>query len=121
MVMNLFVVERPQEKAGYLAAYMDIPGTETLTGAAADRAMEQGAAAFLQATNSAMTAQQTLTLNGFPGYEMRIKNQSGAGTGRLRMFMVNRRLYMLMAITTQEKALSKSIDGFMRSFKLTWN
>ncbi|MEB3293007.1 MAG: hypothetical protein VKJ24_07590 [Synechococcales bacterium] len=112
---------RAQEKVLYAVFYGDLAGNQTPTGEMADRIMEEIAKDILSTMNAEITAQQTLALNGFPGYEMRIKSRAGEGTGRVRTFIVNRRLYVLMALTTQEKALSKSIDGFMRSFKLTWN
>jgi hypothetical protein len=41
--------------------------------------------------------------------------------GRGRLYLINKRMYVVMAITNKERYLTKSIEGFLNSFQLLNN
>lgn len=63
-----------------------------------------------------IVAEQSFTLNGYPGKEFVF--ETATGSGKLRAFVVNNRTYTLAAIG-QGNFDEKLVDGFLRSFKLT--
>lgn len=64
-----------------------------------------------------LTSQQTFRLNGFPGREIKCQGEEIA-LAKIRAFLVGERLYILIAATNHEPGAAKSIDGFMKSFKI---
>lgn len=64
-----------------------------------------------------LISEQSIRLGSFPGREISCRLPGGV-IFRRRLYLVNRRVYILSVRTTQERFLSKTIEGFMNSFKL---
>jgi len=64
-----------------------------------------------------LISEQSIRLGSYPGREISLRLPSGPLVRR-RLYLVNRRAYILSVRTTQERFLSKTIEGFMNSFKL---
>lgn len=65
-----------------------------------------------------LISQTDLKLNNFPGREIKINYNDGAAVIKMRLFLVQNKMYILQTITLTEKDSNKSIDKFMNSFKL---
>jgi hypothetical protein len=66
---------------------------------------------------SKIVAKQSFTLSGNPGRELTLSDPEGFG--KTRIFLVQNRLYMLIAGGESGQANKQNIDNFLRSFKLT--
>lgn len=117
IVVNSFVVERTQEGVAYMVAYSDFP--DNLVERVKVKELLDGARdGALRATQSQLVSQRDITLNGHPGRELEfVKSEQ---ITKNRMYVVNDRLYQVMVLTTkeQEKFLTRSIAGFLNSFRL---
>jgi hypothetical protein len=104
----------------YSAMYMDfdtIPAE--ITEQLAQDALDNGVRNFLVQGKRQLVARSRFTLDGNPGQEIRYRLTAKPGfTGRSRIFLVGKRLYMLMVETDRETALTNKMDEFLRSFKL---
>ncbi|MBD80066.1 MAG: hypothetical protein CL840_14230 [Crocinitomicaceae bacterium] len=63
-----------------------------------------------------LMSEQIIDLNGFPGREVKIDFKEGLAVIRLRIYMVNEKLYMLQVITLAQKDFNTSIFRFLNSF-----
>jgi hypothetical protein len=109
------IVDRPQEETVYQVSYLDLP--ETTTTAEAEESIQAIASVFAQ-ENIKITATQTLNLKQYNGQEFRFRHQQEGATGRMRIFLVDRRVYILTVRTVRERFLLKSMEGFLNSFQL---
>ena len=60
----------------------------------------------------------SISLNGYEGVEARIEYKNGAEVLKMRMYLVDNKMYMLETLTEIAKDNNKSILRFMDSFKL---
>jgi hypothetical protein len=114
-----FLMENQQGiKVMYGVAYTDLPVAFRKDSKAAQQAL-----AAITCENSSfrdarqLVSQQTFRLNGFPGREIKCQGEEVA-VAKIRAFLVGERLYMLLAATNHEPGAAKSIDGFIKSFKI---
>ncbi|MGD1910354.1 MAG: hypothetical protein ACFB2X_05710 [Rivularia sp. (in: cyanobacteria)] len=117
--LNIFLAQPPKQQVAYVVAYNDFPYSygemadpESVLNNARDMA--------LKTTQSKLIRQQDIrSSNNHPGKEIEYVNSGGKIT-RNRMFFAQGRLYQAIVITTkeQEKYLSKSIRGYLNSFKV---
>ncbi len=128
-IVYLFTVTR--EEAEYMVGYVDI---EPPTRRVDDDGQSSNFPDILPNTPEKMTdvlatacystpsdcrliSEQSIRLGSFPGREISLR-LGGGPLVRRRLYLVNRRVYILSVRTTQERFLSKTIEGFMNSFKL---
>jgi hypothetical protein len=64
-----------------------------------------------------VVARQSLTLGGNPGREVTLSD--GKESGKVRVFLVQNRVYMIAAGGDSGKLSSQNLDRFLQSFKLT--
>jgi hypothetical protein len=64
-----------------------------------------------------VVARQSLTLGGNPGREVTLSD--GKESGKIRVFLVQNRMYMMAAGGNSGKLSPQNIDRFLQSFKLT--
>ncbi|MEA5582646.1 hypothetical protein VB620_15000 [Nodularia harveyana UHCC-0300] len=117
--LEMFVAEPPKQQVAYLVVYNDFPYSygeitdpEVILNNARDMA--------LKTTRSNLIRQgQVRTYSGIPGKEIEYVNTGGKIT-RNRMYVLNGRLYQVMAITSkkQQRTLAKTITGYLNSFNL---
>ena len=120
--VNMFLVERNQEAVTYGVAYTDFPDSyiqqlnqKKLT----EHAFDTGRDYALRANRGSLQSERRISLGSYPGREIRYTKPGGKMV-KVRMYLVNQRLYQAMVETTQQKEryLSKSIEGFLNSFSL---
>jgi hypothetical protein len=131
-IVYLFTVTR--EEAEYMVWYVDfepptrrldddgqssnfpdiLPNTpEKMT----DVLVNAGTDSYSTPSDCRLISEQSIRLGSYPGREISLRLPSGPLVRR-RLYLVNRRAYILSVRTTQERFLSKTIEGFMNSFKL---
>lgn len=104
---------------GYLASYADLP--ESLSDQAQTiKALDDARNEQLKASKGRLLSETTITLEGYPGYELKIETATGQMISRV--FLVKRRLYQLMGIVPESMVGSESsvqdVGKFFSSFKL---
>jgi hypothetical protein len=114
--VQFVTVERPQDAVVYTVSYVDFPVSPKDQPGGVKEAFSGVKAGIVEA-NAQVTAEQDLELKGYPGQEMRVVQASGLVT-RFRSYVVDQRMYIVMAQTKNEKNLGKSIEGFLNSFQL---
>jgi hypothetical protein len=131
-IVYLFTVTR--EEAEYMVWYVDfepptrrvdddgqssnfpdmLPNTpEKMT----DVLVKAGTDCYYSPSICRLISEQSIRLGSFPGREIGLRLPGGL-IFRRRLYLVNRRVYILSVRTTKERLLSKTIEGFMNSFKL---
>lgn len=107
-----------KNEANYMVGYADVPaGVKLNTPAERNKFLVEVATGFSTSLQGRILNQQTVNLGRYPGREIRVQFPQGV-KGRQRLYLVKRRLYQLVVMTGKESSLSKSIQGFMDSFKL---
>ncbi|MEW6494141.1 MAG: hypothetical protein AB1589_16755 [Cyanobacteriota bacterium] len=117
--INLFYVARPNE-ALYGVAYADLPKDVSLNSLDINQLLNSFASGFAQGSGGRIVSQKTIRIGDFPGREIRLQYQQGE-IGRGRIFLANKRLYQVVVITSKESSLTKSIEGFFKSFRIVNN
>ena len=104
----------------YGVAYLDFPNLDVgHDPELLQLALEGGTDSYLRNQSVTLIGRSKFSLNGFPGQEIKFRHRSNAKyTGRLRAFLVDKRLYMIMVTTDQEAKHKQKIDRFLQSFKL---
>lgn len=114
--LHLFEVERPQDEVRYSVAYQDFPTAIPTTEADLQQAFNQ-LRRTIEQEDGTITAESRLTLGGYPGIEFKIRFPKEGATGQARVFLVKQRVYSLVVKTSNGKNLTKSMEGFFRSFQ----
>ncbi len=113
---NTMMVGVKQDGVSYVVRYRDYP---------ADLIEREGAAGWLdlerddvlaQSQGTLKTAQQ-LTLQGYPGQEIRSVDPDGRFR-ITRLFLARNRLYILTVITANEQAVPGDVQRFLESFRI---
>lgn len=105
-------------KTAYIVTYTDLPiayGKNTKAASNALTSIDCRQFGFMDARRT--VSQQSFRLSGYPGKEIKCKGDSGT-TAKVRTFLVNNRVYVLLAATNHEPSAVKSMEGFMKSFSL---
>ena len=112
-----FVAVQHKGTVTYLVMYSDYPINLTQK-ASANQIFDSGRDVALKLAQGKLLSQRNFKLKGYPGREIVVKTKGYIVKDR--MYLVNRRLYQVIAQTTEgkQKDLSKSITGFLTSFKL---
>lgn len=112
---NVFVVPRPE--ASYIVAYSDFPNAITLNSPEVNELLSQVNSSFAKRSGVSVANQQDIRLGDLPGREVRLEDSQGF-LFKWRAFAVNKRLYQIGVATNKEASLTKSIEGFFKSFQL---
>lgn len=129
---HTFISEREQDGAIYIVGYSDYPADSArLFGSTPEEQAKNSLAfvsALLESKNPGIIQRkQILRLNGHLGTEIKMNlspvNYGQAATLWLRGFSVLRpnnqiRTYQILAFSTKEQSLKRTLDGFLKSFKL---
>jgi hypothetical protein len=111
-----FIVQRPNE-ANYFVIYSDFPSKTIENDSDIENLFDGIVEGFKRRTRGEVVSKENITLNDYPGREFKMQ-LSGTITARSRIYLVNQRLYQLVAITPREQDLPQSIQGFLDSFQL---
>src|SRR5919199_207647 len=117
--INIFSVVREKE-AGYSVGYLDFPQNIPLNSSNTNQYLSAIAAGFAQGAGGKLVSQRNITLGNLPGREIRLQFEQGV-IGKGRLYLSNKRLYVVMVVTDKEKSLTKSIQGYLNSFQLLNN
>jgi hypothetical protein len=114
--VTAFRVDRPQEAVIYTVSYVDFssdPATEK------DGVKEAFAGTIQGITDEGgkVLATKPLTIGTYPGQEIQAKLANGMTT-RIRVYIVEKRLYLVIATAKNDRNLTKSIEGYLNSFQL---
>lgn len=109
-----------QNEALYGVGYSDLPGNSSLNSSEINELLTGIASGFAEGSRGKIVSQQNIRLGNFQGREIRLRLERGViAIGR--MYLVNKRLYQVVVATNKERNLTKSIEGFFRSFRLVNN
>lgn len=111
-----FSVEKYGKNVAYFVAYSDFP--INLSPNNSNQILSWAGKGILGGVNGKLISQRSFKLQGFPGREFTYLATSGIF--KHRMYLVNRRLYQVVVVTSkeQQKYLAKSNVGFLNSFRL---
>lgn len=112
---NTFTVIRENE-AGYVVGYLDFPQNIPLNSRNQNQYLTTVATGFAQGSGGRLVSQRNIRVGNLPGKEIRLQFEQGV-IGRGRLFLDNKRLYVALVITDKESSLTKSIQGFFKSFQ----
>lgn len=101
----------------YIAAYADFPIDGVINDKLGKAVLDAGIKNLLSQGNRRETSRSRFTLEGYPGQEVRYTGPNGM-VGRVRVFMVESRMYVLEVETDRRVANEKKITNFLQSFKL---
>ncbi len=112
-----YAITQYQGTVGYLVVYHDFP-FKTLQKEQAIQLLDMFADGFVKGTKGNLLNQRRVTLKGYPGKEVAVEHENKIV--KVRMYLVNQRLYIVGVEMTKEKEknLSKSISGYLNSFTL---
>ena len=112
-----FVVEQNQKTVGYVVMYADFPVNLAQT-VNPKQIFNGGRDRVLNMMQGKLLSQRDVRLQGYPGKEFTY--EAKGSIVKHRLYLVNRRLYQIIAGTNknQQQSLSRSTTGFLNSFKL---
>lgn len=112
---EFFMVE--QKDMAYSLNYADYPADIV---AASDAGMMLNGARMgaVSNVNGELLDEKEITLDGYPGREIRIEIDEDDIIVRARFYLVENRLYVVQALSKKSKASSEEIDEFLDSFEL---
>jgi hypothetical protein len=114
--VTAFRVDRPQEGVVYTVSYVDFSADPTQE---KDGVKEAFAGTLQGITDEGgkVLATKAIALQTYPGQEIQAKLANGMTT-RLRVYIVEKRLYLVIATVKSDRNLAKSIEGYLNSFQL---
>lgn len=117
--MHVVQSELP-DRTSYSVFYADYPSS--LDQADPDRVLDGVATGLAQGMggSAAVPAQQPIALAGHPGREfsLQVRDSGHSGTGRVRIYLVGRRLYQILFIADSARFTAAEADRFLSSFAL---
>jgi hypothetical protein len=116
--LHVFVVE--QSGAQYLVAYNDYPDAMVKTGDP-EKVLDGARNGIVANVRGRLLSEVKITLQQFPGRELKVMVPDGAQMMQTRLYFVKNRLYQVGAVTSEADASSKDIPKFLESFKLLAN
>jgi hypothetical protein len=104
---------------GYLASYADLPDVPA-DQAQTIKALDDARNGQLKSSKGRLLSETTITLEGYPGRELKIETATGQMISRV--FLVKRRLYQLLGIVPESivgsEGFAQDAAKFFSSFKL---
>jgi hypothetical protein len=114
--VTTFQVHRPQEGVVYTVSHVDFESDPT-TEKDGIKETFAGTAQGITDEGGKILSTKPLTLGTHPGQELQAKLASGM-TSRIRVYIVEKRLYLVIATAKSDRNLTKSIEGYLNSFQL---
>jgi hypothetical protein len=107
----------PSADMGYAVMVMEMPISINPKSSIAQDLLDNMEKDSGKMFTSKVVAKKSLTLSGNPGREITLSDRDGFG--KTRIFLVQNRMYMVMAGGKSGQANKQSIDTFLQSFKLS--
>jgi hypothetical protein len=113
--MHLFTLV--QKGVAYLAIYNDYP--EVFVQARnADKMLDGARDGAVSSIQGKLLSELIISLDKYPGREIRIEAPDGKHTIQTRIYLVKNRLYQVGVVTPKEGSFSEDVTKFLDSFKL---
>ena len=96
--------------------YLDLP-EPYIAGKTADAILKSAGTVDAFNIGGKVTSERSLPLEHFPGRELQVENAAVAM--RIRLYLVDRRLYKVLAARPKSRAFSADDERFLSSFRLT--
>ena len=109
--VRMFIVEYTAVAYGVL--YNDLPGKVTDP----EKALDDGCAGAVRSSGGSLLAEKKISLDGYPGREIRIKTRDNI-IYTARIYVVGQRFYQTIVTVPEGMDISKAMKKFMDSFKL---
>jgi hypothetical protein len=112
-------IDRKDPRTSYSVVYVvnsDMNLSSAIDGDHRRKAIDETIQHMLKSRNLQTISSSQFSLNGHPGGEVRYRYQKG--TGRMRFFVVENRIYMIMAQNAQTPVNEEEMMHFLQSFKL---
>ena len=116
--LHLFVADKGNKS--YMVMYSDYPA-EAVKASDPEKMLDGSRDGAVSNIHGQLISEAHIAFDGFPGRDLTIsaKNEKGqAMTLRIHYFLVENRLYQVLAIYTSDQENKAEIDGFLTSFKL---
>jgi hypothetical protein len=113
--LHLFILETNGGKTGYGLGFADFPAA---TDEVAAKALETAQAGTATALKGKVASERTMKLGKYPGREFTLDLPDG-NQYRGRLFMVEGRLYQVIALGPKEFITGTDARAFLYSFELT--
>lgn len=98
--------------------YADFPADIELTPGEIESLFDESISQRIRASGATVLSTEKITLQNYPGREVKVKPSSGRGSSRIRMYIVRGRLYTLEYLIATDDIRPDSGDTFLDSFKL---
>jgi hypothetical protein len=115
LVLHVFAHESAGGQEAYVVMYNDYPAALVQPGAAAAVLTGAQDGAIRGMPGSKLTSARDITLDGYPGRELALE-VSGKGKVHYRLYLVNNRLYQVVA--QQARPSAETVEKFFNSFQL---
>ncbi|GEM_PF-5859310 len=115
--LDVFLYIYEQANSGYIVSYNDYPESAMNTNVVPDSVYNNAARSALASTRGTLISKNKITYRGHPGIELKY-SIPGNVLVRSRYFLVNNRLYQLMAIGNEETLYNSFSEWFFNSFKI---
>jgi hypothetical protein len=83
-----------------------------------DQFFEESIKSILNSVQGRLLVESNMSIDDFPGREIKIDFHNGLAIIKVRMFLVKNKMIMLQTITYSKNDLNNSVDKFMNSFSL---
>lgn len=113
--INIYGLE--QEGIAYYVIYMDYPDS-LVQQRTPDKFLDNARDEALANGQGKLLSEEAISLNSYPGREIKIERADGKTIETTRMYLVGHRLYGIQAITSRENSSSASVGNFLDSFRL---
>lgn len=116
----LHVVMQVAEGRGdttYVVSHCDFPAAD-LKKADIDKRLDQARDGAIASARGKKRSEEPIKLAGHPGRDITIE-KDGEAVARMRIFVVNNRLYQVMVLGNGPALASKETSAFLDSFRLT--
>ncbi|MFB2838482.1 hypothetical protein [Floridanema evergladense] len=99
------------DNSAFLIHYSDIPDIEKLSKAEITKLLDNAPSDFVKGANAKLVTAKTVSLDGHPGKEFEFILSEGIN-GKGRVFLVKKRLYIVVGMAIQPGNLQKFLDSF---------
>lgn len=106
-----------EDEAFYLVSYRDVAEKLILNSGNSNQVLASVVSDIEKNSQGKFLSENIINLGGFPGREIRVRLDKELIL-RGRIYLVNKLVYQLFVVTNQEANLTKSIDGFFKSFQV---
>jgi hypothetical protein len=115
---TVIAIAEGKHDSSFVVSYTDFPDKE-LKPESIEQRLDQGVKAAVENARGNLKSDKPIKLDGHPGRDIVIE-KDGEVIARMRLFLVERRLYQLMVLGTDRifAAKEKDVDTFFNSFRL---